>query len=172
MNEQNHDVSGSQAGESRNPWLWPVARPSPPSVPESDPQEHVLAGHRIDEGRQDISDGGHRLAVRDAALQPDDINQRPFSSESGEVDPDRFLGSTGNLKHVMSTALPPGIEPSDVTDPGTKARAAALAAARAGASTEAGAAAQRQTRLREQRDADNRDIGGTAAGAPRPDRSD
>lgn len=29
---------------------------------------------------------------------------------------------TGNLKHILKTGLPPGVETEDITDPGAKAR--------------------------------------------------
>lgn len=48
-----------------------------------------------------------------------------------------LIGGTGNLRHILGTGLPPGVELADVHDPGSKARAAVMDAAREAQSRDA-----------------------------------
>ena len=122
-------------------WNWPVGSDGVEfsGVPEVPGKELLKPKGREVQGREVTRPESGRDAIdisdaidtgKERVLDPASVEAAGTKSSLDAphvvVDPDKLLGSTGNLRHTLETGLPPGIEPSDVIDPGSKAREQAL----------------------------------------------
>lgn len=106
------DKTGEQAREAIGEWRWPIGAQGAEfsGVPEFIPgiPQELTDAYCADAG-----------AGAQGDVQVDAHAHEPL------------VAGTGNLRHIMKTWLPPGVDVSDVSDPGSKARAAAKAQAEA-----------------------------------------
>lgn len=129
------------AGPQWPQWHWPRADagtglPEPvPGTLQEQTDAYGFSTARRDPGAEDLSRDlpgvdrhpAHPGAGGPARSAPPDRQRPVFASESDRDRPAHgSMEGTGNLKHVLQTGLPPGVDYDDVTDPGSKARATAL----------------------------------------------